>query len=86
MSKVIIVTGASKGIGLATAQSLLKEGHSVFLVARTEEPLKKLKDEFSGRVDYFVGDLADFEVCVCVSPVVSLYSRGRSSFSKALSL
>jgi len=65
MSKKIIVTGASKGIGLATAQSLLKEGHNVFLVARTENPLKKLKEEFPGRVDYLVGDLADFEVCEC---------------------
>jgi len=65
MSKTIIVTGASKGIGLATAQSLLKEGHNVFLVARTENPLKKLKEEFPGRVDYLVGDLADFEVCEC---------------------
>jgi len=65
MPKTIVVTGASKGIGLATAHSLLNEGHNVFLVARTEDPLRKLKEEFPGRVDYLVGDLADFEVCDC---------------------
>jgi len=63
MPKTVIVTGASKGIGFAITKSLLKDGHNVFLVARTEEPLKKLEEEYPGRVDFLVGDLADFEVC-----------------------
>ncbi|KAG9244045.1 hypothetical protein BJ878DRAFT_534833 [Calycina marina] len=61
MSKTVIITGASKGIGLGTTESLLKEGHNVFLVARTEEPLRKLKEKFGERVGYTVADLADFE-------------------------
>jgi NAD(P)-dependent dehydrogenase (short-subunit alcohol dehydrogenase family) len=37
--KVAIVTGASSGIGLATAQQLAKEGAEVAMVARTQPKL-----------------------------------------------
>jgi short-subunit dehydrogenase len=60
--KSIILTGASRGIGLAIARFLLKEGHKVFLVARSEEPFQKLKGEFKGQVEYLAADLSDFEV------------------------
>ena len=63
-SKSIILTGASRGIGLAIARFLLKDGHKVFLVARTEEPLLKLKSEFKGQVEFLAADLSDFEVSV----------------------
>ena len=61
-SKSIIVTGASRGIGLAIAKYLLKESHKVFLVARTAASLEGLKEEFPGQVEFFAGDLSDFEV------------------------
>ncbi|KAE9365338.1 NAD(P)-binding protein [Stipitochalara longipes BDJ] len=61
-TKSIVLTGASRGIGLAIARFILKEGHKVFLVARTGEPLQKLKDEFKGQVEFLVADLSDFEV------------------------
>ncbi len=41
MKKVIIVTGASSGIGKATAMHLIKEGHNVYGVARR---LEKMQD------------------------------------------
>jgi hypothetical protein len=63
-SKSIIITGASRGIGLAIAKFLLRESHKVFLVARTAAPLEKLKSEFPGQVEFFAGDLKDFEVGV----------------------
>jgi short-subunit dehydrogenase len=67
--KVIILTGASRGIGLAIAKFLLKDGHKLVLVARTREPLEKLKEEYTGNVEVFAGDLKDFEVCakICIS-------------------
>lgn len=42
MQKVIIVTGASSGIGKATALQLIKEGHAVYGAARRVENMKEL--------------------------------------------
>jgi NAD(P)-dependent dehydrogenase (short-subunit alcohol dehydrogenase family) len=42
MSKTIIVTGASRGIGYHTALKLANEGHTVIATARTESNLLKL--------------------------------------------
>jgi short-subunit dehydrogenase len=62
-SKTFIVTGASRGLGLAITQLLLRDSHQVFLVARTESGLQKLKSENPSNVDYLAADLADFNVC-----------------------
>ncbi|KAI0183656.1 short-chain dehydrogenase [Xylaria flabelliformis] len=62
MSKVFIVTGASRGLGLAIAQALLRESHKVFLVARSEDELRKLKTEHGDAVDYTSADLSDLKV------------------------
>ncbi|KAI1427173.1 short-chain dehydrogenase [Xylaria sp. FL1777] len=50
MSKVFIVTGASRGLGLAIAQALLRESHKVFLVARSDDELRKLKIQHGNSV------------------------------------
>lgn len=44
MSRKFIVSGASRGIGLATAQALLKTGHSVVGISRSESPLPSSPD------------------------------------------
>lgn len=62
MSKVVIVTGASRGIGLSVAQHLLAHQHKVLLVARTAAPLAALKTQFPGQVEYSTVDLTDFSV------------------------
>lgn len=61
-SKTIILTGASRGIGLAIAKHLLEAKHNVFLVARSREPLEQLKGQYPGQVEFLAADLADFEV------------------------
>jgi short-subunit dehydrogenase len=43
--KVVIITGASQGIGLATAQHLSKLGAKVVLAARSMDVLKELEKE-----------------------------------------
>jgi len=41
--QVIVITGASSGIGLATARMAAKEGAKLVLAARTEDALKQLE-------------------------------------------
>ncbi|KAI8957810.1 NAD(P)-binding protein [Daldinia sp. FL1419] len=62
MSKVFIVTGASRGLGLAVAQSLIKASHKVFLVARSEKDMQMFKAQHESSVDFIAADLADFKV------------------------
>ena len=61
-SKVILLTGASRGIGLAAAKFLLEEGHRLVVVARTAGPMEELKGGFPGKVEVVVGDAAGEEV------------------------
>lgn len=60
--KVIILTGASRGIGLAIAHFLLKQSHKLVLVARSEPPLRELEKQYNGNVAVLAGDLSDLSV------------------------
>ena len=53
MSKVIVITGASRGIGAATARLLAARGHSLALAARGRE-----------RLDQVVGDCGEMAIGV----------------------
>lgn len=61
-NKIVIVTGASTGIGRATSLAFSKEGATVLLVARREKKLqetKKIIEKTSGSAEIFVADLSD---------------------------
>ena len=47
--KVILITGASSGMGKTTAQDLIKAGHIVYCVARSVDKMKDL-EELGGHV------------------------------------
>lgn len=59
--KVAIITGATGGIGEATAKRFLEEGASVMLVGRSEEKLQATRERLSGfkNVADFVADAVD---------------------------
>lgn len=60
--KVVIITGASSGLGEATARRLAKGGAKLMLAARREERLKDLVKEIQqagGTAEYQVTDVSD---------------------------
>ncbi len=60
--QVIVITGASSGIGLATAQAAAKRGARVVLNSRDEADLATATDRIiaaGGEAMFFVGDVAD---------------------------
>jgi NADP-dependent 3-hydroxy acid dehydrogenase YdfG len=62
MSKVILITGASSGIGEATARTLAASGHQVVLGARRTERLGKIVAEIreaGGMAEFRALDVAD---------------------------
>jgi short-subunit dehydrogenase len=44
MKKVILITGASSGMGKVTAKELIRKGHKVYAVARRIEQMKDLEE------------------------------------------
>ena len=61
-NKVVIITGASSGIGEETAKTLAKNGAKVVLSARREDRLQKLADEIgSGNAAYLKSDVASLD-------------------------
>ena len=45
--KSVVITGASSGVGLATAREFAKQGYNVALAARNSAKLKQIEDELS---------------------------------------
>lgn len=62
--QVIVITGATSGVGLVTARQAARRGARLVLAARTEPALKQLAAELTGRgteVVYVVADVGDEE-------------------------
>jgi short-subunit dehydrogenase len=57
--KVALVTGASSGIGLATARAMVQRGARVALVARTEVTLARVARELGALAESFPLDVTD---------------------------
>lgn len=78
--KVILVTGAGRGIGAAAARLFAAEGAQVMLAARSEEQLAVVAKEIDGA--YVVCDLAEpASVTAAVERTVATYGRLDGAFN-----
>jgi NAD(P)-dependent dehydrogenase (short-subunit alcohol dehydrogenase family) len=55
----VFITGSADGLGRATAQTLLGDGHEVIVHARSAERLTAVNDLIGRGASAVVGDLAD---------------------------
>jgi short-subunit dehydrogenase len=61
-NKVIMITGASQGLGRVVAQKVAEQGAKVALIARSEKLLKGVKAEIlkkGGEAEYFICDISE---------------------------
>ena len=57
--KVIVITGASDGIGAAAARALSARGHRIVLVGRSREKTQRIAQELEQ--EFHVADFAELE-------------------------
>lgn len=70
MTDVIVITGASSGIGLATAELFARESYTCVLNARSEADLKELADDLPGDHEVVAGDITNESTSVELRTVV----------------
>jgi len=59
MSKRIVITGASRGIGNETSKRLAELGHQVIAISRSKDLLNQLKDEYPSNIVPLALDITD---------------------------
>jgi short-subunit dehydrogenase len=59
--QVIVITGASSGIGLTTARMAARRGARVVLAARSEDALQQIANEIGENATYVIADVGNEE-------------------------
>lgn len=76
MSKTILITGSTDGIGLLTAKTLASSGHRVLLHGRSSEKLDKAAKEVGGTTETYQADLSRMnEVHALAAAVLQQHSQ-----------
>ncbi len=76
MTRTILITGATDGIGLLTAQTLAAEGHIVLLHGRSAEKLDLAAHQTGGRTQIYRADLSRMDqVHALARAVLSRHDR-----------
>jgi NADP-dependent 3-hydroxy acid dehydrogenase YdfG len=84
MARTILITGASSGIGAATARAAVAEGWNVALVARSAAKLAALADELGEAAIVVPGDVADFAAMeAAVAKTVERFGALHAAFANA---
>jgi len=77
--KTALITGASRGIGEATAYELAEKGANVFLTARSQGAIENIAGKISdrgGKAAFLAADLSrDFEVNAAINSCVTAFGR-----------
>jgi len=77
MSKMVIVSGATKGLGLAISKQLVENGYVVVGVSRTNsKEFSELMSNYSGSVFFYVFDFFDTDkISALVKDIVKMHGR-----------
>jgi uncharacterized protein len=77
--KVIVITGASQGLGKLLSSEMAKLGGRVAMVSRTKKLLEKNKEEITknkGKAEVFVCDVTDYkQVKITVNEIIKKFGR-----------
>lgn len=74
--KTIVITGATKGIGLATTKRFLDGGWNVMMAAREDDNFSSLKAKYGERVAFAKTDVANLK------DVENLYQQTKDAFGQ----
>ena len=75
--RVAVITGASSGIGEATARALAADGHRVALLARRADRIQALADELGDGAIAIEADVTDRDSLVAAAERVAGRARRR---------
>ncbi|MEM9139004.1 MAG: SDR family NAD(P)-dependent oxidoreductase [Pseudomonadota bacterium] len=70
MSKTILITGSTDGIGLLTAKKLAGQGHRVLLHGRNPQKLAATAAEVGGTTESYSADLSDLDAVTALAKAI----------------